>query len=161
MTGRLEAIAVAATLALLLAVTALDLSGHRLFVVGGASMEPTIVRGSLVVVRAAAPDSIGVGDVVTFQHRGTTVTHRVSAVDDGARGRVFTTKGDANAAPDPDAVAFDDRVGLLVAHVPFAGYVLGLIQWAGRPVSVAVALAIAAWALGRYRPRPFPVAARV
>jgi signal peptidase I len=156
----IEAIAVVAVLAMLLTFTALDLSGNRLFVVSGASMEPAISHGSLIVVRPATPDAVAVGDVVTFQHRGATVTHRVNAIDDRAGTRVFTTKGDANEALDPDPVSFDDRVGLLVAQVPFAGYVLALLQWYGRPLSVGLGLVIAAWAIRRYRLRPFPVAVR-
>ncbi len=156
----IEAIAVVAVLALLLAVGALDLSGHRLFVVDGASMEPAISRGSLIVVRSALPDALAVGDVVTFQHHDATVTHRVAAIDDAGGTRVFTTKGDANAVPDPDAVSFDGRVGILAANMPVLGYALALLQWIGRPASVAVGLAIALWALRSRRTRPFPLAAR-
>ncbi|MDE3103466.1 MAG: signal peptidase I [Chloroflexota bacterium] len=156
----LEAIAVIAVLALLLALTALDLSGHRLFVVDGASMEPAIPRGALIVVRSSVPDAIGVGDVVTFEHRGATITHRVADVDLAAGARVFTTKGDANEAADPDAVSFEGRVGLLVFSVPVLGYALALLQWVGRPASAAVGVVIALWALRRYRARPFPLAAR-
>ncbi len=66
MTGRLEAIAVAATLALLLAVTALDLSGHRLFVVGGASMEPTI-GAQRYFLAWDPPGTLARGDLVLFR----------------------------------------------------------------------------------------------
>ncbi|MBU6423876.1 MAG: signal peptidase I [Chloroflexi bacterium] len=156
----LEAIAVVAVLALLLAITALDLSGHRLFVVDGASMEPAIQRGSLIVVRSALPETVDVGDVVTFQHRGATITHRIAAIDAASGTRVFTTKGDANAVADPEAVAFDGHVGLLVASVPGLGYALALLQWIGRPASLAVGLVIAVWALRRHRARPFPLAVR-
>lgn len=155
-----ETIAVVAVLGLLLAVGALDLSGHRLFVVDGRSMEPAIPRGSLIVVRSAPPEAVALGDVVTFDHRGATITHRVAGIDVAGGKRVFTTKGDANQTIDPDIVSFEGRVGLLVAHLPLAGYALGLLQWAGRPVSVAVGLAIALWALRSRRTRPFPLAAR-
>lgn len=155
---RAEAAAVAAILALLVAVVALDLSGHRLFVVAGASMEPAIARGSLAVVRPAPPSALAVGDVVTFQHRGRTVTHRVAAIDELGDARVFTTKGDANDAADPDPVSFDDQVGLLVAQVPLAGYLLGLLQAYGRLLSLGLALLIAVRLVreGRARPFPFP-----
>lgn len=159
MTRRIDVATVALVLALLVTFLALDLAGLHPFVVAGGSMEPAIAKGSLVIVRPAVPAALAIGDVVTFQHRGRTVTHRVAAIDEQGPGRVFLTKGDANDAPDPEPVAFDDQVGLLVAQVPLAGYVLGLLQAYGRLLSVALALAIAARLVRERRPRPFPLAA--
>ena len=156
----IDAVAVVAVLAMLIAFVALDLTGHRLFVVAGASMEPAVARWSLLVVRPTLPAALAVGDVITFDHRGQTVTHRVARIDDSPAVRVFTTKGDANEATDPDPVAFDGQVGLLVAHVPALGYALALIQWAGRPISLVTGLLLTIWALRRYRSLPFPLAAR-
>ncbi len=156
----IDTVAIVAVLIMLVAIIALDLSGHRLFVVSGASMEPAIARGSLLIVRPALPTAVAVGDIVTFDHRGQTVTHRVAGIDETSGSRVFTTKGDANDTLDPDPVAFDGQVGLLVAHVPALGYVLALVQWAGRPVSIVTGLLLTTWALRRYRSLPFPLAAR-
>lgn len=157
---RAEPAAVVAVLALLLAVVGLDLSGHRLFVVRGASMEPAIPQGALVVVRPAVPAALAVGDVVTFRHRGQLVTHRIAAIDQMGDARVFTTKGDANAASDPEPVAFDDQAGLLVTQVPLFGYLLALLQAYGRLASLALALVFGLWALREGRARPFPFPAR-
>ncbi len=158
--AHIDSIAVALVLVLLLGATALDASGHRLLVVSGASMEPAIARGSLIVVRPAPAGIVAVGDVVTFEHRGATVTHRVASIDEQAGARIFRTKGDANEALDPDAVSFDGPVGLLVAQLPVAGYVVALLQYSGRPLSVALGLVIAGWALRRYRLRLLPLTAR-
>lgn len=157
---RAEAVLVALILALLVGVVALDLSGHHLFVVTGASMEPAIAKGSVVIVRPTIPAVLATGDVVTFQHKGRTVTHRIAAIDEYGDARVFTTKGDANEAADPEPVAFDEQVGLLVAQVPLAGYALGLLQAYGRLVSAGLALVIAAWLLRERRLRPFPFPAQ-
>ncbi len=157
---RFDVATVALVLALLVGVVALDLSGHHFFVVSGASMEPSIAKGALVVVRATIPAALAVGDVVTFQHQGRTVTHRIAGIDEYGDARVFTTKGDANEVADPEPVAFDDQVGLLVAHVPLAGYLLGLLQAYGRIVSVGLALLIALSLLKERRALPFPFPAR-
>jgi len=151
-----EALLIAAVLALLVLVVTLDLTGHHLFVVAGSSMEPAIAKGTLVVVRPTVPAELAIGDVVTFQHQGRTLTHRIAAIDEFGDGRVFTTKGDANEAADPERVSFDDQVGLLVGQVPLAGYVLGLLQAYGRVASVALALVLAAWLVRERRPLPFP-----
>jgi len=112
-----------------------------------------------VIVRATYPAALTVGDVVTYQHRGGTVTHRIAVVEEYGDARVFTTRGDANDAADPDAVAFDDRVGLVVAQLPIAGYLVAFLQAYGRLLSLAVAAVIAFWALRRARSRPFPLSA--
>jgi len=154
---RVESASVAIVLALLLAVVALDLSGHHLFVVTGASMEPAIAKGALAIVRPTIPAALAVGDVVTFQHKGQVVTHRIAAIDEHGDARVFTTKGDANEVADPEPVAFDDQVGLLVAQMPFFGYLLGLLQAYGRIASLALALLLGLWALRERRARSFPL----
>jgi signal peptidase len=156
---RVESAAVVAVLALLVTLAALDLSGHRLFVVGGASMDPAIPKGSLVIVRATVPAALTVGDVVTYQHRGATVTHRVASIQEYGDARVFTTRGDANDAADPDPVTFDDRVGLVVAQLPVLGYLVAALQASGRLLSLAAAAVIALWALRRARSAPFPAPA--
>ena len=156
---RIEAAAVIAVLLLLVAVTALDLTGHRLFVVGGASMAPAIPKGSLVIVRSSYPAALTVGDVVTSEHRGATVTHRIAAIEEYGDARLFTTKGDANDAADPDTVSFDGQVGIVVAQLPLLGYLVAVLQAYGRLLSLASALVVACWALRRARSRPFPLSA--
>ena len=154
---RAELVAVLAVLGLLTAATVLDLSGHRVFVVGGASMEPAIPRGSLVLVRGSSPYALAVGDVVTFEHQGQVVTHRLASVDDAAGTRVFTTKGDANAMVDPDQVAFYGEVGLVEAQVPLAGYALGIVQAYARSTAFGLAAVFAVLALRRLRGEAVPV----
>lgn len=160
MTRRIDVATVGLVLALLIAVVALDLSGHHLFVVSGASMEPSIAKGTLAVVRSTVPAALAVGDVVTFQHKGATVTHRIAGIDEYGDARAFRTKGDANEVADPEPVAFDGEVGLLVAQVPLAGYLLGLLQAYGRIASIGLALLFAVSLLRERRALPFPFPAR-
>jgi signal peptidase len=103
-----------------LAVTA---GGGRLFVVAGGSMEPTLPRGSLVVVRPAQ-DALAMGDVVTVRgDRGTYVTHRVTrtATLDGVT--YLELRGDANPLPDPVLVPATAVVGRVDVVVPHAGLI--------------------------------------
>ena len=60
-------------------------------IVAGASMEPTLRRGDLVIARAA--ESYQVGDIVTYQHPTVgPVIHRILQADNGT----YTLQGDAN-----------------------------------------------------------------
>jgi len=96
-------------------------------------MAPGIPVGALVIAVPAPAEKLGPGDVILFQRPdqpGVTVVHRIHAVEQRASGRVFITKGDANAAPDAwevpatgqglQAVYSMDRLGFVVAWLNFA-----------------------------------------
>lgn len=99
--------------------------GARPVVITSGSMGPAIGTGDLVLTRSVSADDLRVGDVVTVStSTRSRVTHRVTALDDGADGTtVLTLKGDANEAPDAEVypVSTADR---MVARIPRAGYVL-------------------------------------
>jgi signal peptidase len=98
--------------------------GYQPMAVLSGSMEPVYNVGGLVFIDTnVAAEEIGVGDVITYNlTEDMIVTHRVIAVD--APGRAFTTKGDANNAPDLAAVPFGSLIGKATFHIPMAGYVM-------------------------------------
>ncbi len=104
------------------------MTGHTALVITGGSMEPTIHKGSVVLVQATTPEHVSLCDVITFVFYGQTTTHRVIAIDDTAQGPAFTTKGDANVAADPEAKLFAAQVGIVRASVPLLGYALVYAQ---------------------------------
>jgi signal peptidase len=160
----------AAVAALLLAVVVVPLVlGWVPLTVLSGSMEPTVPTGSQVVVEPleGEDDAAGLstGDVVTFMPRPddpSLVTHRIVGVAvDGEGRRSFTTRGDANAAPDADPVTATQLRGLVKYHVPWAGYAATLLdaeQKRGGVVLVAAALfGYALWQLvGAVRDRGRP-----
>jgi signal peptidase len=92
------------------------------------SMEPTYSVGDLLYVKTVDPDSVRVGDPITFVLNEDLVvaTHRVVAVD--AQNRLFTTKGDANETEDANPVHFNNLIGVPVFAIPLLGYVSAYIQ---------------------------------
>ena len=104
------------------------LVGLQVFNVISGSMEPTYSVGDLIYVKEVDPDSIKVGDPITFVLNEDLVvaTHRVTAVD--AENRRFTTKGDANATEDAAPVHFNNLIGVPVFSIPLLGYVSAYIQ---------------------------------
>jgi signal peptidase len=103
--------------------------GMGSFVVTGSSMEPTIQKGALVVVEPVSPSVIRRGDIITFDHYGQMTTHRVIAIDAAIPANPsFTTKGDANAAADPEPVHFPGQVGIYRASIPLIGYAIVYAQ---------------------------------
>ena len=104
------------------------LVGLQVFNVISGSMEPTYSVGDLLYVKTVDPDSVRVGDPITFvlNEDLAVATHRVGAVD--SVNRQFTTKGDANESEDARPGHFNNLVGVPVFAIPLLGYVSAYIQ---------------------------------
>jgi signal peptidase len=102
--------------------------GYTLVIVKGPSMEPAIPLGSLAIERPAIPADLAVGQVVTFVlPNHVVVTHRITRLGDANGTLLIETKGDANAAPDPAMHPASGVTGIVVAHVPVAGFLLAFL----------------------------------
>jgi signal peptidase len=104
---------------------------YQALVVRSGSMSPTIPTGSVVFYRKIAAADVKVGQVIVFSKPGDPnerVTHRVVQVGTGSTGRYFTTKGDANGAPDDWRVPAVGEGWVARFHVPYVGYVLADLQ---------------------------------
>jgi len=130
------------------------LLGYSSVIVYGGSMAGTIPVGSIAVTEQVSMEDVGVGDVIVF-HPPTTSTnpstnplplmHRVVSVREEDGQRVFQTKGDANAAPDPTEVALQGTGSRVVYTVPYVGY---LMNFAGTPLGWTLLLFLPATYLG-------------
>jgi len=95
------------------------------------SMQREIPQNSLVIVHRVDPNTIQVGDNVTYMsNQKVSVTHKVVGIienfeDTGQRG--FQTKGVENRSPDRKIVYAVNVVGKVVYHVPAVG---AAIAWA-------------------------------
>ena len=123
---------VTTVLVVLVVIFAIFLMGSRLvglqvFNVISGSMEPTYSVGDLLYVKTVDPDSVNVGDPITFVLNEDLVvaTHRVVAVD--RENRQFTTKGDANNTAD-EPISPSVIKGKVIFVVPFVGRIVGFIK---------------------------------
>lgn len=105
--------------------------------VHGASMEPRLHDGDLVVLRPAA--SYGRRDVVGYRDPtlGRMVLHRIVGIDDGR----FVTRGDNNGFRDLTTPSPDQVTGRLWLRVPHAG---GLIAALRQPLPAAFLVGLVA-----------------
>ena len=136
----LGGLALGAALVVALVVLVPALLGFQRYVITSGSMTGTYDRGSVVFDRVVPTASLRPGDVITFQppgHAGL-VTHRIASVRTVRGQHVFTTKGDANRAPDAwGAIQLANAKQARVAfHVPYVGY--GLAALSERPVRMLV-----------------------
>ena len=120
-------------------------------------MEPAIATGSLTVNRLVDPQSLAVGDIISFRRdqAEARVTHRIVAIREDGERRFFTVQGDANAAPDPGEMSFSTTVERVWVTIPYGGLVmslprspLGILSLLIAPAAVLLALQV----LGR-RPK--------
>ena len=104
---------------------------YQALVVRSGSMAPTIPTGSVVFYDKIDAADVKVGQVIVFSKPGDPserVTHRVVQIGTGSTGRFFTTKGDANGAPDDWRVPAVGEGWVANFHVPYVGYVLADLQ---------------------------------
>ena len=119
--------------------------GLRFYHVISESMTPTVqpdgrilkggfYKGDAIVVKNATPESVKVGDVITFwkdgNRRGKPWTHRVVEIQPYPRGGGFrfVTKGDHNRAEDSPPVDGNDLIGVKLFSIPQLGVVLEFAQ---------------------------------
>ena len=120
-------------LVVLVVLSAVFLMGTRLigfhcFTVITGSMEPVYKVGDLIYVKEVDPNTIKVGDPITFLLNEDLVvaTHRVVRID--AEKQHFYTKGDANEIEDSDPVHFNNVLGVPKFSIPKLGYVSNFVQ---------------------------------
>jgi signal peptidase len=115
-------------LALCFGIAGMRLTGLGTYVVTGGSMEPSIHKGSLLIVQPVEPAEIAVGDVITFEQYEQTTTHRVVGIVSTDTGLAFKTKGDANTVADPLDKTFPGKVGIVRGALPLAGSIASSLQ---------------------------------
>ena len=78
-------------------------------------MLPTIQKGDLVILKKQ--DTYEVGDVVSFNSSGMTVTHRIIEAHNG----YYKTRGDNNKFTDGAEVGTSDIYGKMIKIIPGIG----------------------------------------
>ncbi|ANX01207.1 S26 family signal peptidase [Thermoclostridium stercorarium subsp. leptospartum DSM 9219] len=103
---------------------------HQIYIVQSDSMSPTFKTGSVIIVKVINPQSVKVGDIITFKKKNDSVptTHRVVEIIEENNTRQFITKGDANNMNDPTPVAENFLIGKVVLSIPKLGYVMAFIR---------------------------------
>ena len=106
------------------------------------SMEPSLPPGTLIIVKPTDPDTLAVGDVVTYQIRSgepEVITHRIISVTVGsAGGRSFELQGDNNSDPDVDAVMPEQIQGTVWYSVPLVGHANNFMNGEARSFIIPV-----------------------
>lgn len=99
---------------------------YKPLVVLTGSMEPTYKVGSVIYYKETKLEDINVNDTITFKTKnGTVVTHRVYEKNND----MFTTKGDANNAPDAQKVNYENVLGKVSKiSIPYVGHYVNFLK---------------------------------
>lgn len=136
-------VAIIALIALFLIFSVIPIKGgYKTMVVLSGSMEPKIHTGSVVAIKPEK--EYGVGDVITFGESSKTktpTTHRIFEIKDENGVKTYTTKGDANNAPDQKTVTQAEILGKVLFSVPYAGYAVVAAQ---KPIGFVLIIVVPA-----------------
>lgn len=136
-------------IALLLAIAGLFLASMlpipgniEIKIVKSGSMEPTILTGSIVVVKPQ--NSYAKNDIITFgedTRQQIPTTHRIIDIQGDFSTLTYITKGDANEEQDGEPITQRDIIGKVVFWVPYMGYIL---DFARQPLGFTLMIGIPA-----------------
>jgi len=115
---------------------------YKMMTVLSGSMEPAIETGSIVVSKSF--NNYKIGEVITFQLSSankTPTTHRIVEMEVQEGNPLYTTKGDANNAPDREVVRNNQVIGKVVLNIPFLGYAVNFVK---KPVGFLLIIIIPA-----------------
>jgi signal peptidase I len=118
--------------------------GSSYVIVAGASMEPTLSMGDLVIVRESSVYEVG--DIVTYHHPlAGPIIHRI--ID--REGEQFTFQGDNNDWIDSYAPTVNDMVGKLWLRLPAKGQLLNTLRVPAVLAGLAILVAMSVFATFR------------
>lgn len=104
---------------------------NHIFTVQSGSMEPRIKTGSIILVEKQARDRYNPNDIITFNHQGNKITHRIIEVIPTTSTLLYRTKGDANSTADPTLVYPQQIIGKTTTALPLLGYILSWLKTRG------------------------------
>ncbi|MFR3483522.1 MAG: signal peptidase I, partial [Clostridia bacterium] len=108
-----------------------SLAGYSGMIVLTESMQSEIPKGSLVITKTVDPQSLQIGDDITYMANQTTsVTHRIVGITENYENtgqRAFQTQGIMNREPDKQMVPAVNVVGKVVFHSEVLGTVASFI----------------------------------
>jgi len=114
-------------IAFIVVLSSFNIPGNiKMYTVQSGSMEPTIHTGSIVVIKPMTEYLLK--DIITVvdpENSKMTITHRIAGTDNINGMIFFTTKGDANNAPDNEKRLQSSVLGKEILSIPLLGYIVG------------------------------------
>ena len=105
-----------------------DFLGYKTYEIVSRSMENTINKNDVIVVKDVPKTEIKLDDIIAFNNGEEVITHRVIDIENIDGKTFYTTKGDNNRYPDKNKITYEQIEGKYVFKINKFGYFLNILK---------------------------------
>lgn len=105
-----------------------DFLGYKTYEIVSRSMENTINKNDVIVVKDVPKTEIKSDDIIAFNNGEEVITHRVIDIENIDGKTFYTTKGDNNRYPDKNKITYEQIEGKYVFKINKFGYFLNILK---------------------------------
>ena len=92
------------------------------------SMEDTINKNDIIVVKKVDKNEINENDIISFDNGNEIITHRIVEIENINGQTLYTTKGDNNRFADDEKISFEQIEGKYVFKLSKLGYLMNFLK---------------------------------
>ncbi len=105
-----------------------DFFGFKTYEIVSRSMEDTINKNDIIVVKKVDKNEINENDIISFDNGNEIITHRIVEIENINGETLYTTKGDNNRFEDDEKISFEQIEGKYVFKLSKLGYLMNFLK---------------------------------
>lgn len=105
-----------------------DFLGFKTYEIVSRSMEDTINKNDIIVVKKVDKNEINKNDIISFDNGNEIITHRIVEIENINGQTLYTTKGDNNRFVDDEKISFEQIEGKYVFKLSKLGYLMNFLK---------------------------------
>lgn len=105
-----------------------DFLGFKTYEIVSRSMEDTINKNDIIVVKKVDKNEINENDIISFDNGNEIITHRIVDIENINGQTLYTTKGDNNRFEDDEKISFEQIEGKYVFKLSKLGYLMNFLK---------------------------------
>lgn len=105
-----------------------DFLGFKTYEIVSRSMEDTINKNDIIVVKKVDKNEINENDIISFDNGNEIITHRIVEIENINGQTLYTTKGDNNRFVDDEKISFKQIEGKYVFKLSKLGYLMNFLK---------------------------------
>lgn len=105
-----------------------DFFGFKTYEIVSRSMEDTINKNDIIVVKKVDKSEIKENDIISFDNGNEIITHRIVDIENINGQTLYTTKGDNNRFEDDEKISFEQIEGKYVFKLSKLGYLMNFLK---------------------------------
>lgn len=105
-----------------------DFFGFKTYEIVSRSMEHTINKNDIIVVKKVDKNEINENDIISFDNGNEIITHRIVDIENINGQTLYTTKGDNNRFVDDEKISFEQIEGKYVFKLSKLGYLMNFLK---------------------------------